>query len=61
MTSRFPHSPGIYQCFACLWHLDRGDVEAARAVLLIPPEMMTAFDDLMRAAWIVGAIEASKK
>lgn len=52
---------GIYQCFACLWYLDRGDRVMAQAMLMIPPEMLTGFDDLLRGAWLAGAVEANKK
>ena len=52
--------PGLYQCFAYLWHLDRGDIAAARAVLMVPPEMLRGFDDLLRGAWLAGAVDAMK-
>lgn len=59
MRSIYPPSvPGIYQCFCYVWHMQRGDPVSARTVMMIPPQMMTPFDDLMRAAWIAGARDA---
>jgi hypothetical protein len=53
-------SLGVYQCFAFLWHIDRGNVLAAQAVMAIPPEMLRGFDDLLRGAWLAGAAEAAR-
>lgn len=33
----------------------------AQTVLMIPPEMLTWFDDLLRGAWLAGAVDAMKK
>lgn len=60
MRWSLPRSPGVYQCFAFLWHMSRGNVLAAQAMLAIPPEMMTGFDDLLRGAWLAGAAEAAR-
>jgi hypothetical protein len=53
-------TPGVYQCFACLWYLDRGDVLTARAVMAIPPVLLIGFDDLLRGAWLAGASDAAR-
>lgn len=53
-------TPGVYQCFAFLWHMSRGDTLAAQAIMAIPPEMLRGFDDLLRGAWLAGAAEAAR-
>ena len=61
MRSKSLRRLGIYQCFCCFWYLDRGDMATAQTVLMIPPEMLTGFDDLLRGAWVAGAVDAMKK
>lgn len=44
----------LYQAFAILWHLDRGDTDAARLVASLPPQCFAGLDDMMQAAVVLG-------
>ena len=55
-----PSVPGLYQCFCYLWHLDRGDILSAHLAITAPPEMFRSFDDLLRGAFLAGAVDAMK-
>jgi hypothetical protein len=37
-----------------LWHLNRGDTDAARIVASLPPECFRPFDAMLEAAFILG-------
>jgi hypothetical protein len=49
-----------YQAFAILWHLSRGDRDAARIVAALPPAFFAAGDALMAGAWAAGARDAGQ-
>ena len=50
----------VYQCFCILWHLSRGDLPMARLSAILPPEMFTEGDALIRAAYLAGAVNGQK-
>ncbi|MBK9073319.1 MAG: hypothetical protein IPL79_20315 [Myxococcales bacterium] len=43
-----------YQCWCIIWHLDQGDIEAARIVASLPPEYFAPFDRILEAAFAAG-------
>jgi hypothetical protein len=43
-----------YQAFAFLWHVDRGDYDAARLVASLPQEYFAPFDRVIEAAFVMG-------
>ena len=51
----------IYQSFAVLWHLRRGDLWAAQRMASLPVEVFAEIDRLLIAAYLAGAADAVAK
>jgi hypothetical protein len=43
-----------YQAFCILWHLNRGDTDAAQLVAMLPRECFAEFDLMLEQAFALG-------